>query len=177
MYRRIHDTFAITVGVTNVTWVWVVNHESFPPPTTTLTNWNVITNYYPGDGYVDVISVDGFNCGNPWKTFNQTFSKTLTTLKNAYPGKPIIIGEFASVEGTDPMSKANWITDAYSSIKSDWPEIRTVVWYNSSVGGDPAFPLTSSPASIQAYKEAIADPHFIGDPGCIIYLPLVYKSL
>jgi hypothetical protein len=185
MYRYIHDTFAITVGVTNVTWVWVVNHESFPDET--IYPWNVITNYYPGDNYVDVISVDGYNWGDDgpggcqnnhdpgWKTFDQTFSETLTSLSITYPTKPFILGEFASVEGTDPMSKANWITDAYSRIRSDWPQIKAIVWYN--LPGDCSFPVESSLTSTQAYRQAIADPYFIGDCVWCNYLPLVYKPL
>jgi beta-mannanase len=185
MYRHIHDTFAITVGVTNVTWVWVVNHESYPPPTTILTNWNVITNYYPGENYVDVISVDGYNwgddgpCGCPvdagWKTFDQIFSATLASLSSTYyPTKPFMIGEFASVEGTEPMSKANWITDAYSRIKSNWPQIKAVIWFH--LPGECSFPVESSPESIWAYRQAVGAPYFIGDPVWCSYLPLVYKS-
>ena len=52
-----------------------------------------------------------------WKTFDQIFSATLTSLSNTHPTKPFMLGEFASVEGTDPMSKANWITDAYNRIE------------------------------------------------------------
>lgn len=181
-YRHIHDTFAITGGVTNATWVWVVNHESLPSHT--LADWNVITNYYPGDDYVDVISVDGYNWGHDgpggWKTFTEIFSETLTILQNAYPGKPVIIGEFASAEGAYPAEKADWIRDAYERIREDWPEIKAVVYFNSLVvSGDTTFtfPITSSPESIQAYREAISDPHFIGDSVWCFYLPLIYKPL
>lgn len=179
MYRHIHDIFA-TEGVTNVTWAWVVNHESIPNEV-----WNQVDNYYPGDAYVDVISVDGYNWGNDgpggcpvdagWKTFDQVFSATLTSLSNTHPTKPFMLGEFASVEGTDPISKANWITDAYSHIKSDWPQIKAAVWFN--LGEDCSFPIESSPESIRAYREAIADSYFIGDNhACHSYLPLLCKA-
>jgi hypothetical protein len=179
MYRHIHDIFA-TEGVTNVTWVWVVNHESFPDDGVHL--WNQLTNYYPGDAYVDVISVDGYNWGRDelggWRTFDEVFSETLTILSNTYPTKPLIIGEFASAEGTTPISKANWITNAYSSITSTWPSIKAVVWYNSPKGGDPTFPITSSIESLRAYREVIADPFFIGDSECCyLYLPLIRKEI
>jgi hypothetical protein len=178
MYRHIHDIFT-TEGVTNVTWVWVVNHESFPDDG--VHPWNQLTNYYPGDAYVDVISVDGYNWGRDelggWRTFDEVFSETLTTLSNTYPTKPLIIGEFASAEGTTPLSKANWITDAYSRITSTWPSIKAVVWYNSPVGGDPTFPITSSAESLRAYREAVADPFFVGDGVWCCYLPLIRREI
>jgi beta-mannanase len=59
VYRHIHDIFA-TEGVTNVEWAWVVNHESRIPDE----EWNHVDNYYPGDEYVDIISVDGYNWGD-----------------------------------------------------------------------------------------------------------------
>lgn len=172
MYRHIHDIFA-TEGVTNVTWAWVVNHESIPDE-----EWNQVDNYYPGDSYVDIISVDGYNWGDDgpggWKTFDQVFGATLTSLCNTHPTKPFMLGEFASVEGADPMSKANWITDAYSHIKSDWPQIKAVLWFD--IPGDWNFPVESSPESILAYRGAIADPHLMGDRIWCAYLPLVCKS-
>jgi hypothetical protein len=177
MSRHVHDIF-VSQGVTNVTWVWVVSHESFPDET--VHPWNHFTNYYPGDSYVDVIGVDGYNWGHDgpggWKTFNQVFSETLTTLRsNTYQTKPVIIGEFASAEGATPAEKANWITDAYNRIESDWPEIRAAIWYDSSVGGDSTFPIASSSESIRAYREAVSAPDFIGDSVCCIYLSLVCK--
>jgi hypothetical protein len=177
MYRHFYNIFK-DEGVTNVFWVWVVNHESIPGE-----DWNVASNYYPGDDYIDVISVDGYNWGDDgpggcpvdagWKTFDQIFGPILTSVSNTHSStKPLMIGEFASVEGTDPMSKANWITDAYGKIKSDWPQIKAVVWYN--LPGECNFAITSSPESLQAYRNAIADPHYIGErKQCSRYLPLV----
>jgi hypothetical protein len=181
MYRYVQDIFAAE-GVTNVLWAWVVNHEPFPDEA-----WNQFDNYYPGDEYVDIISIDGYNWGDDglggcpvdagWKTFDQVFSAALTSLSSThYPTKPFIIGEFASVEGTDPMSKAHWISDAYSRIKTDWPQIKAAIWFNLSQE-DCSFPIESSPESIRAYREAIADPHFVGDSAwCFSYLPLVLKQ-
>jgi hypothetical protein len=172
MYRYVHDKFK-AMGADNVTWAWVVNHKSLPDEA-----WNQVDNYYPGDSYVDIISVDGYNWGDDelggWKTFNQIFSTTLTSLSNSYPTKPLMLGEFASVEDTNPMSKANWITDAYGHIKTDWPQIKAALWFNFP--GEWSFPVESSPESIRAYREAIADPHFIGERVCYIYLPVVIKA-
>jgi beta-mannanase len=169
MYRHIHDIFAAE-GVTNVEWAWVVNHESIPNE-----EWNHVDNYYPGDEYVDIISVDGYNWGHGgfggWKTFDEIFGAMLMHLSSTHPTQPLVIGEFASVEGTDPMSKANWITDAYSRIESDWPQIKAALWFNFPG----KFTVGTSPESIQAYREAIADPYFTSDRVYCIYLPVILK--
>jgi hypothetical protein len=179
MYRHVHDIFA-TQGVNNVTWVWVVNHESFPNESDQ--PWNHADNYYPGDEYIDVISVDGYNWGNDgpggcpvdveWKTFDEVFSAMLASLSSIHPTKPFIVGEFASAEGTGSWSKANWITDAYDSIKSDWPQIKAMVWFNLSY--DCQFQVESSLESMWAYRQAIADPYFVG--GRCTYLPVILKN-
>jgi hypothetical protein len=171
MYRYVYNIFK-AAGANNVLWAWVVNHESIPNE-----DWNQIDHYYPGDSYVDIISVDGYNWGNNgpggWKTFDQVFSPTLTSLSSTYPTKPFMLGEFASVEGTGPLSKANWIADAYSYIKSDWPQIKAALWFNFP--GDWSFPVESSPESVQAYRQAITDPYFIGDRPDCIHLPLILR--
>jgi hypothetical protein len=178
MYRHIRDIFAAE-SVANASWVWVVNHESFPDEE--MHSWNRPVNYYPGDAYVDVISVDGYNWGRDelggWQTFDLVFSQTLATLSHTYPTKPLIIGEFASVEGTTPISKSNWISDAYNRIASTWPGIKAVVWYNSSEGGNPTFPITSSAESFRAYREAVSDSYFISDGAWCDYLPLIRREI
>jgi hypothetical protein len=182
IYTHVYNIFA-SEEVTNVTWVWVVNHESFPNESSY--PWNHPDNYYPGDEYVDVISVDGYNWGDDgpggcpvdagWKTFDEIFGAVLTSLSNTHPTKPFMLGEFASVEGTDPMSKANWITDAYNHVKTDWPQIKAAIWFNL-LSDDCHFQVESSPESVQAYREAITDSYFIGDRVWCSYLPLVCKS-
>lgn len=177
MYRYVHDKFS-TVGADNVMWAWVVNHESIPNEA-----WNQVDKYYPGDEYVDIISVDGYNWGDDgpggcpvdvgWKTFDEIFGAILASLSSTHPTKPLMLGEFASVEGTDPLSKTNWITDAYNHIKTDWPQIKAAVWFN--VLGDCSFQVESSLQSIWAYREAVADSYFISRAWCS-YLPLVYKA-
>jgi hypothetical protein len=85
-----------------------------------------------------------------------------------------MIGEFASAEGTEPWSKANWITDTYGSIKTDWPQIKAVVWFN--LPGDCRFQVESSLESMWAYRQAIADLYFIGDcVRCYTYFPVILK--
>jgi hypothetical protein len=79
---------------------------------------------------------------------------------------PWALQSLGSAEGMDPMCKATWIGDAYDSIQSDWPQVKAAVWFN--LPGECSFPVTSSVESTQAYSQALADPHFIGDRVCCL---------
>lgn len=84
-WRRIHGLFG-QVGVTNVTWVWCPN---IAPAV-----WDP---YYPGNGYVDVIGVDGFsNVKYGYQTFEQIFAPFLTHFAGR---KPLLINEVATDSG------------------------------------------------------------------------------
>jgi hypothetical protein len=176
MYRHIHDIF-VEVGATNVTWVWVVNHASFPSEIDA--SWNHVTNYYPGDSYVDVISVDGYNwgeCRGDWNSFPEVFSDTLAIIRSNYPHKPVIVGEFASAEGLTSIGKATWIRDAFNGpdgIQS-WPEIKAVIWFNSPVDCV-SFPIPSTAESLMAYQESIADDYWVGESLWCSHLPFICK--
>jgi beta-mannanase len=100
MYRHVHDIF-VQEGVTNVTWVWSINHEAinsqYPP----------LSAIYPGDAYVDWTSIDAFNMyAGTWLSFNAMLtgqgttwmSNTYQSLLSVAPLKPIILSEFGSAE-------------------------------------------------------------------------------
>jgi len=159
-WRHVHDIFQ-EEGATNVTWVWSVNDVSSP---------DVIENYpeayYPGDTYVDWIGISGFNWGNTrpghrWSSFTSRYAGPVEYLKRF--GKPIAICEFASVEASG--DKAEWITDAYTAMRTEYPEVKAVVYYDNreeGVKGMQDWNVDSSPESLAAYQDAIEDPHFVG---------------
>jgi hypothetical protein len=55
-WRYMHDAF-VKAGVTNVRWVWAPSHQDPTDPKCD-NHW---TSYYPGDAYVDMVGVDGYN--------------------------------------------------------------------------------------------------------------------
>jgi hypothetical protein len=57
-WRHAHDRFA-AAGARNVLWVFCPNAEDFPDK-----GWNRPFGYYPGDAYVDMISVDAYEHRN-----------------------------------------------------------------------------------------------------------------
>jgi hypothetical protein len=161
-WRHVHDIFEAE-GATNVTWVWSINHESVPG-----TSRNAYSVYYPGDSYVDWVSISGFNWGTSspgtlWHPLDYWYNKPMAYL--ATTGKPIIVSEFASVEnGGD---KAAWITDAYQRFRSQYPGVKAVVYYDKrewQAGSIQDWRIATSKASRTAFRSAVDDPFYRGAP-------------
>jgi hypothetical protein len=167
-WRHIHHLFA-QEGVTNVQWVWSPNYRSDRPDLPN-SDYNL---YYPGDAYVDWISVNGFNWGwdDPgWSDFEYLFHDFLIDTACRYR-KPQMIGLTGSVDG--PGSKAEWIAHTHQVLQG-YPNLRSTVWYNDFAFGDQNsadFRITvtsqygDKPAPLSdftdAYKAAIDDPIFL----------------
>ncbi|MCX6168503.1 MAG: glycosyl hydrolase [Ignavibacteriales bacterium] len=161
-YKRVHDLFK-SEGVTNVAWIWCPNNGSAPNAA-----WNEPEEYYPGDDYVDWIGFDGYNFGKSqtWSNWVQ-FKDIYTALYNKFDSykKPLMIGEFASVEGSGTADKAEWIKQAYYlNLRFNFPHIKAVTWFHvakteGTVWTD--WRINSSDAALKAYQDYIADPYFL----------------
>lgn len=124
-FQRIVNIFRDN-GANNVKFIYNVNYgnngkgASFMGP-------------YPGDEYVDYLSIDGYNWGtsqswSSWWTFRQTFDTAYYALVSG-SNKPVIISEVASAE--EGGDKAAWITDMKTQIESGaYPELIAIVWFN-----------------------------------------------
>lgn len=158
-YKRIWTIFN-QQGVTNVTWIWCPNNGSSPSA-----DWNKIESYYPGDQYVDWVGMDGYNFGNTqsfsaWTDFIWVYN-SLYNICKLYE-KPIMIGEFASVENGG--NKAKWITDAYNYTKILFTKIKAITWFHirkTEGTVDTDWRINSSATALTAYQNAIADPYFV----------------
>ncbi len=172
-YRYIHDAIS-AAGADNVLWVWCPNapFEGMAQNYGSTTGgWNEAANYYPGDEYVDWLCFDGYNWGtsaygqtfnSTWTNFDEIYTESYAQLQAINPGKPIIIGEYASTE--DGGDKAAWITDAYQMMQSDYPQIRAVIWFHINKETD--WRINSSPESLEAFTEAVADDYWLDEwPG------------
>lgn len=154
-WRHIHDLFQ-QAGATNVTWVWCVNHE--------FSNGVPIGQLYPGDGYVDWTSIDGYNQSSStwWQSFAQVFGSTYSHLLQLAAAKPIMVAETSSREVGG--SKAGWITDALSTqLPQNYPKIKALVWMNwrmSDHGAWSDWEIESSSTSRAAFAAAIAKPYY-----------------
>jgi beta-mannanase len=152
-FRHIHDVFT-GAGANNVLWVFSPNCDSVPGD-----SWNQWANYYPGDSYVDWMGVDGYNWGNvqttsTWRSFSAIFSTIYSGL--AAKGKPIIIPETASAEGGG--DKAAWISGILPALKSSFPGIKALVWFDTNKETD--WRMDSSTAAKTASVTMANDPYF-----------------
>jgi hypothetical protein len=153
MWRHVHDIFTY-VGATNVTWVWCVNVIS--------SGTIPIAGLYPGDNYVDWISIDGYNrLANPWQDFSGVAAATLTELTSVALGKPIMIGETGCNQDTN-HDKGRWFLNALTNyLPMTQPRIKAWVYFNStntSDGNDWRIPAPTNAAA--GYQGGIASTYY-----------------
>ncbi len=161
VWRKIYDIFR-EEGVNNAIWVFNPNNISFPP-----CGYNSALNYYPGNEYVQLFGITGYNTGDyyrdrygeKWRSFTDIYDEIYKNYYNSFKNFPWIITEFASASsGGD---KAKWIEDMFDQF-SKYPEIKAAVWFNS-VDYDPREPfetvvsreytLDETDKSIDAFKQ------------------------
>jgi PA14 domain/Glycosyl hydrolase family 26/CARDB len=158
-WRHVHDLF-VAQGATNVAWVWCVNQGDVPGA-----DWNHWTNYYPGDSYVDWVGIDAYNWGTTnadnggWRTMSSML--TASAYNDYAATKPIMVAETGSAEsGGD---KDQWIYDAGTTIKTDFPSVEAVLWFDQT-GSSAEWPIDSSHHALTAYTSVGLDSYF-GGPG------------
>jgi beta-mannanase len=148
MWRHVHDIFT-QIGATNVTWVWCVN--------TDFSGSTPITGLYPGDNYVDWISLDSYNrLTNTWGDFSTRSDSTLNEMIALAPGKPIMIAETGCSEKAG-HSKGQWFTNALANyVKWSMPRIKAWCYFNNTNqqdGND--WRITTSTDSLAGYESGI----------------------
>lgn len=166
VWKYVVDRFKMQ-GADNVKWLWVPHG----PSTDLVTDqWNDVSNYWPGDAYVDWIGLDGYNFypQDPWggerplRDFDNCF-RALYDSCAKLGNQPMMIAEFGTGEFQyENFDKAAWITDAFKKIKSDYPRIKIFTWFNINKELD--WRVNSSPKSLEAFKLAMQDPYYIGSP-------------
>jgi hypothetical protein len=148
-YRRVRGIFD-DAGAKHVEWVWCPN---------AIINGNAeaISRCYPGDDFVDVVGVDGYNFGDrpghQWTQPAELFGTTLALVAQVAPGKPAWINEVGC--GDQGGDKSRWISDFFGWLAGT--DVRGLIWFE--VDGQPDAPdwrLTSSAATTAAAKAALA---------------------
>jgi hypothetical protein len=159
-WRHMHRIFA-SVGATNVRWVWCPSASPF--------GTGVAKAYYPGKSYVDWIGADGYNWAperpdTTWRSFEQIFAAFYTW--GLPTGKPMLVGEFGSIEGA-PGAKAAWFTQADRALRTLFPAVRAVVYFNSehrNFGKYFDWRVTSSRSALAAFRAFANDSYFKARP-------------
>ncbi|WP_264025265.1 glycoside hydrolase family 26 protein [Mycolicibacterium pyrenivorans] len=146
VWRRLHDIFT-QEGATGVRWMWSPNAGL--PSSPRLEQW------YPGDEYVDLIGVDGYNWGTTrdsggWIEPADLFDETLEEIRTFAGTLPVVIAEVACAEAGG--CKANWI-GALVDYLSARPEVVGFIWFDHDKETD--WRITSSPESTSAMAAAL----------------------
>ncbi len=151
-------------GVTNARHV-----VTFTAYTYGRTDSGGISAWYPGDEFVDALGTDGYNffgcspgLNGSWREFAQIF-EPVRQFGLAHPSKPIVVGEWGSVE--DPGSsgrKAEWIDGARATLQSPgWEQFDAALYWHSQTPGCSIWADTSQ-SSIAAFAAMGTDPFFYG---------------
>lgn len=129
-----------------VEWIWAPNIHHYEEIVS-------FADIFPGDDYIDFMGLDGYNWGtsqewSAWQSFRDTFESSYNDLLTL-SGKDIIITEFASTETGG--NKAQWITDMFNDLKTTFPRIIGITWFNINKETD--WRINSSLASEEAFKK------------------------
>ncbi|HEV7481547.1 MAG TPA: hypothetical protein VGO13_00410, partial [Solirubrobacterales bacterium] len=122
---------------------------------------------YPGDAYVDWTGLDGYNWGtNParpdrWRSFDDLFKSTYDRITETIaPGKPLIVSEVGCSEYGG--SKAEWISDALESARTNYPLLRGLLWFEKYDDGMD-WPIETSASATAAFAQGIQSPSYLGN--------------
>ena len=138
VWHHVHEVIT-TEGATNVRWVW--------SPTAGLTDGPPLEPWYPGDDYVDVIGVDGYNWGSSqqwsrWVEPEELFDSTLEEVRTVAGHLPLLITEVACAEAGG--SKPGWIGTLLSYLVAQ-PDVEGLIWFDHDKETD--WRITRSAAS------------------------------
>ena len=145
-WRHVHAIFR-SVGARNVRFVWtpITNHWHSTP----------YSQVFPGNAYVDVVGVDGYNWGSVkpylgWQTFSQVFEPSIKAIRRL-SSRPLWIAEVGCTEqGGD---KAAWVADMLRRVAWD-RRISALVWFNADKETD--WRINSSPQVMSAFQRGLA---------------------
>ena len=162
VWQRIYRIFR-EEGVDNCIWIFNPHDRQAPP-----SDWNNSLAYYPGNEYVQMIGVTGYNNGTyytqwaeEWREFEDIYDQIWEEYHPHFPSFPWIITEFASsgIGG----NKVAWIEDMFEHI-GDYPNIRIAVWFSfadfdDANGGTPArtYWLDETPETLEAFRKGLKE--------------------
>ena len=145
-------------GVDNCIWIYNPNDRNAPP-----SNWNDALAFYPGNEYVQMFGITGYNNGTyytqwteEWREFDAIYDEIWDHCSPHFSRFPWIITEFASSSvGGD---KAAWITNMFEHI-GDYPNVKIAVWFSyADFDGDtPARPywLDETEETVAAFRDGL----------------------
>lgn len=157
MWRYIVDRFRARGATTKVRWYWCPNNIGGG-------GYSPIANCYPGDAYVDIVGVDGYNWGT-WEDYGQISYENLIgpsydLFTANWPDKPFWIGEFGCADDAYlsyyGYTKAEWFALLPNALRTRTPHVRVVIYADSDFGTYPAanpdWRIESGTGALAAWK-------------------------
>ena len=142
--------------------------------------WNVAAEYYPGPEYVDWfgLSVYGEQYQEEhWSYFSERMTNGKMTgglldwpykeLCQLDPTKPIMLCEWGVGEFPKNGSKAEFIKEAFAEMKTR-PRLKAAIFWHERWENEEGYfsnlHVNSSPEALEAYRQGVADPFWLGRP-------------
>lgn len=127
---------------------------------------------YPGDAYVDMIGLDGYNWGSRapwgWQSFSKIFTDAYCAV-TAQTEKPIIVAEMAASEsGGD---KAAWLRSTYQApVDGQFPQIQGLTYFHEAkfeieINGEMDWAYDTSESSRAAFVDQITQYNQLREDG------------
>lgn len=150
-------------GAARVRFAFCPNAESVPGPGNSAEHgWNTIAAYYPGDAWVDVVGVDGYNWGDTqtpenhgwrsqWRTFADILGPAVAELRSLAPDKPLYVFEAAAApSGGD---KRAWLGGAAATAR-EW-RVAGLCWFEADKEVDWRLATGVPPEAVRDFATAL----------------------
>lgn len=141
--------------VDNILWVWNPNWGDFPA-----FKWNHYLNYFPGEEYVDIIGVTGYNTGTyyeheTWRTFEEIYDPMMEEYRKYFDYRFMITEFGCNSYGGD---KSKWINDMMKKIKKYNFDI--AIWFSGTdydADGNPAriYTIDETKETIKSFRDGL----------------------
>lgn len=152
-WQRIHQIIRSKVGADNVQFMFSPNVE-----------WDAnkplsaIELYYPGDAYVDLLGLDGYNFGDhhsawhTWQSYSEIFEASIAKMSQ-WP-QPLFIAEIGCADGP---RKAEWMVDFLQDFTQD-ERLSGFIYYNFNDGkrNEPDWRLNSDPNTLKVFQNYLS---------------------
>jgi beta-mannanase len=131
-------------------------------------SWNSVTNYYPGDNYIDWIGTSIYGSTEPgkeWRSFNDIMDTAYTELESISTTKPFAILELGIIEDSEMGNKSEWMENALQAIENGtYPKVKAISYWNEKWEDKHKtidLRINSSSQAKEIYKWLVSSPFFI----------------
>jgi hypothetical protein len=153
-WQYLYNLFAREGANTYLKWIWC---PVAPLSTSDATDcWDDL---YPGDSYVDIIGMNGYNFGDIswsyWRSFDEIYAYGYDYFTSQQATKDFYICEIGC--NATGGNKVAWMVDAFDKLRNDYTRFVACTWFNMTEPTDSTidYRWDENASTIKAYKEGI----------------------